>query len=105
LQHGLCFPFAQVFCLPALGLLHHFSSWMLTALFPSCWLHILGQGECPLLVLTEPQTLTYLPNNISADLTLAWQMWWFWLKFLSKTDKTVSSNFSPLAVRIFILKK
>jgi len=100
-----CFPFAQVFCLPALGLLRHLSSRMLTVLFLSCWLHILGQGECPLLVLTEPQTLAYLSNNISADPTLAWPMWWFWLKFLFKTDKTVSSNFSPLAVRIFILKK
>jgi hypothetical protein len=36
-----------------------------------CWLHILGQVECPLLVLIEPQTLAYLSNKISADLTLA----------------------------------
>jgi hypothetical protein len=33
-----------------------------------------------------------------------WKMWWFWLNFLYTTDKTVSSNFCPSAVYIFILQ-
>jgi hypothetical protein len=38
---------------------------MLTALFSSGWLHILGQVECPLLVLIVLQTLAFLSNIVS----------------------------------------
>jgi len=43
---------------------------MLTAQFSSGWLHILGRVEYPLLVLIVPQTLAFLSDNDSADLTL-----------------------------------
>jgi hypothetical protein len=31
-------------------------------------------------------------------------MWWFWPKFLSKSDNIVSSNFSPSAEYIYMLQ-
>jgi hypothetical protein len=43
---------------------------MLTPLFSSGWLHILGQVEYPLLVLVVPQTLAFLSDSFTADLTL-----------------------------------
>jgi hypothetical protein len=47
---------------------------MLTALFSSGWLHILGQVEFPLLVLIVPQTLAFLLSSVSANLTV-FQTW------------------------------
>jgi hypothetical protein len=48
----------------------HLSFGMLTVLFSSDWLHILGQVEYPLLVLIVPHTLAFLSNNVSAYLIL-----------------------------------
>jgi hypothetical protein len=56
------------------GLLCHLSSGMLTALFSSGWLHILGQVEFPLFVLIVPQMLAFLSSSVSANLTLC-QTW------------------------------
>ena len=74
LHHGSYISIAQLFCPFTLGLLHHLFSGMLTALFSSGWLHILGQVECSLLVLIVPQTLAFLSSNVSANLTL-FQKW------------------------------
>ena len=54
----------------ALGLLCHLSSGMLSAVFSSAWLCVLGLAECPLLVLTVPQTLAFLSDSVSANVTI-----------------------------------
>jgi len=43
---------------------------MLTVLISSGWFRVLQQAECPLLALVVPQTLAFLPSNVSATLTL-----------------------------------
>ena len=54
----------------SLGLLCHLSLGTLTAVFSSAWLHILCQVECPLLVLSVPQTLALLSGSVSAVVTV-----------------------------------
>jgi hypothetical protein len=39
---------------------------MLTVWLTNVWLHILGQVECPLLVLIVPQTLVFMSCSVSA---------------------------------------
>ena len=53
LHHGLCLSCEQVFHPSTLGLLHHLSSRMLTALFTSGWLPILGWVKCPLALVVQ----------------------------------------------------
>jgi len=54
----------------SLGLLCHLSFGTLTAVFLSAWLHVLGQVECPLIVLSVPETLAFLSGSVSADVTI-----------------------------------
>jgi len=106
-RHGLCFSFAQV----SLSL----KTWTMTSSFlqnTDCpvvkWLVSNSrQVECPLLVLTLPQTLAFLSNSVSADLTILYK----WLDrcddsgpSFSLSDKTVSSKFCLSARCIFILQ-
>jgi len=58
------------FCPSTLGPLCHHSSRKLTALFSSVCLPVLGHVECPLLALMVPETLTFLPSSVSANLTI-----------------------------------
>jgi len=48
----------------------HLCFGMVSALFSSGWFHVLGQVEYPLLVLVVPQTLAFLSNNVSVNITL-----------------------------------
>jgi len=43
---------------------------MQTPVFSIAWLHVLGQVECTLLVLTVPQTLAFLSASVSANATI-----------------------------------
>ena len=56
-------------CRYALAPLCHHSSITLASLFSSACLPCLGHVECPL-ALTAPHTLTFLPSNVWANLTL-----------------------------------
>jgi len=43
---------------------------MLTALYSSAWLPVLGQVQCPLLTLIVPQTLAFLSSNVLTETEL-----------------------------------
>jgi len=77
----LVFPFCVYYCCNTdhaydLTSLLSFHPWtimlpgMLTVLISSGWFRVLQQAECPLLALVVPQTLAFLPSNVSATLTL-----------------------------------
>jgi hypothetical protein len=65
------------------GLLQHLFSMLLTALFSSGWLNILGRAtnSC----LSDWRCSIYSHTTIKR----AWKIWWFWHQLLSKSENTV----------------